>query len=53
MKHVEAVLTAIENNPISPSKKGETLRESFKDIANYAGIGVAMLEEEDNGTSKD
>jgi hypothetical protein len=53
-KHWDAVVRAIKKNPTHPQKKGEPLRENFKDLIVYALIGYAISvqadKEHDGGT---
>lgn len=43
-KHWDAIKTAIERDPVDPSstKKGEGLKENFKDLAVYAYLGYLL-----------
>jgi hypothetical protein len=45
-KHVDAVNNSIKRNPERPVRKAEGIKESLKDIINYAGILLSMLEED-------
>lgn len=44
-KHWDAVVRAIKKNPQKPEKKGEALRENFKDLIVYALLGYAIIKE--------
>jgi len=45
-KHVDAVNNSIKRNPLRPERQAEGIKESLKDIINYAGILLSMLEED-------
>lgn len=44
-KHFDAIIRAVKSNPIHPTKKGEPLRENFKDLIVYSFLGNALIEE--------
>jgi len=45
-KHVDAVNNSIKRTPERPERQAEGIKESLKDIINYAGILLSMLEED-------
>jgi hypothetical protein len=43
-KHFDAIVQAVKKNPQLPTKKGEPLRENFKDLIVYSFLGHAIIQ---------
>jgi hypothetical protein len=48
MKHIDAILTTIKNNPDDPTRQAETLYGSILDARNYLGLLACLRIEDDN-----